>query len=128
MSQSILILPGDGIGPEVAKAAKDCLEAVAALEGLEFTFSEAPFGGAGIDACGEPLPEETLKAAEAADAIFLGAVGGPQGALPGQQLLADAPRPVAVGGAGHRLGEGRDCGGEVGPGGHRWVLGAGARP
>lgn len=78
MSQSILILPGDGIGPEVASTAKACLEAVAAMEGLEFTFSEAPFGGAGIDACGEPLPEETLKAAQEADAIFLGAVGGPQ--------------------------------------------------
>lgn len=78
MSQSILILPGDGIGPEVARAAKACLQAVAQLEGLDFTFSEAAFGGAGIDACGEPLPEETLTAAEAADAIFLGAVGGPQ--------------------------------------------------
>lgn len=78
MSQSILILPGDGIGPEVAKAAKTCLEAIAALEGLDFTFSEAPFGGAGIDACGEPLPDETLEAAQAADAVFLGAVGGPQ--------------------------------------------------
>jgi 3-isopropylmalate dehydrogenase len=63
MSQSILILPGDGIGPEVAAAAKACLQAVAKLEGLEFTFSEAAFGGAGIDACGEPLPEDTLKAA-----------------------------------------------------------------
>ena len=78
MSQSILILPGDGIGPEVARAAQACLEAVARLEDLDFTFSEAAFGGAGIDACGEPLPDETLEAAQAADAIFLGAVGGLQ--------------------------------------------------
>lgn len=78
MSQAILILPGDGIGPEVATAAKACLQAIAELEGLRLTFTEAPFGGAGIDACGEPLPQDTLKAAQSADAIFLGAVGGPK--------------------------------------------------
>lgn len=78
MSHSILLLPGDGIGPEVTRAAKACLQAVADAEGLSFSFSDADFGGAGIDACGEPLPVETLVAARQADAIFLGAVGGPQ--------------------------------------------------
>ncbi|MFP4519236.1 MAG: 3-isopropylmalate dehydrogenase [Oceanicaulis sp.] len=77
MTRTILMLPGDGIGPEVAAAARLCLEAVASAEGLALTFDEAPFGGAGIDACGTPLPGETLAKATAADAIFLGAVGGP---------------------------------------------------
>lgn len=78
MTRSILILPGDGIGPEVAAAAKLCLEAAASAEGLDLAFDDAPFGGAGIDACGTPLPDETLAKAKAADAVFLGAVGGPK--------------------------------------------------
>ncbi|MGJ3232597.1 MAG: 3-isopropylmalate dehydrogenase [Oceanicaulis sp.] len=78
MTRTLLMLPGDGIGPEVAAAAKLCLEAVAAAEGLDLAFDDAPFGGAGIDACGSPLPGETLAKAKAADAIFLGAVGGPK--------------------------------------------------
>lgn len=77
MTRSILMLPGDGIGPEVAAAAKLCLEAVASAEGLSLGFDAAPFGGAGIDEAGSPLPAETLEKARAADAIFLGAVGGP---------------------------------------------------
>jgi len=78
MTYSILLLPGDGIGPEVTRAAKACLETVARLEGVQFSFTEAVFGGAAIDAEGDPLPPATLAAAQAADAIFLGAVGGPQ--------------------------------------------------
>jgi 3-isopropylmalate dehydrogenase len=54
-----------------------CLQAVASAEGLDLAFDDAPFGGAGIDACGAPLPDETLAKARLADAIFLGAVGGP---------------------------------------------------
>ncbi|MEQ8406103.1 MAG: 3-isopropylmalate dehydrogenase [Oceanicaulis sp.] len=77
MTRTILMLPGDGIGPEVAAAAKLCLQAAASAHGLDLAFDEAPFGGAAIDACGAPLPEETLAKAKAADAIFLGAVGGP---------------------------------------------------
>ena len=78
MTHSILLLPGDGIGPEVTDAAKACMAAAAAAEGFTVSFTEAPFGGAAIDLAGTPLPEATLEKARAADAIFLGAVGGPQ--------------------------------------------------
>lgn len=74
----ILLLPGDGIGPEVAAAARQCLEAVAGVFDLSFAFDEAPVGGAGIEACGDPLPAETLHRARTSDAVLLGAVGGPR--------------------------------------------------
>jgi 3-isopropylmalate dehydrogenase len=77
VSAFVLLLPGDGIGPEVTEAARRCLDAVAAAEGFSVRFEEAPFGGAAIDACGTPLPEMTLEKAKRADAVFLGAVGGP---------------------------------------------------
>lgn len=77
MSRSILLLPGDGIGPEVTDAARRCLEAAAKACDLTLSFDEAHFGGAAIDAWGAPLPDDTLTKARAADAIFLGAVGGP---------------------------------------------------
>ncbi len=70
-------MPGDGIGPEVAREAVACLRLVAGARGLGFTFEEHAFGGAAIDACGDPLPETTLAACRNADAILLGAVGGP---------------------------------------------------
>jgi 3-isopropylmalate dehydrogenase len=69
----IVVLPGDGIGPEVTAAAVEVLRAVADLE-----FEEHIAGGAAIDAHGSPLPDETLTACRAADAVFLGAVGGPR--------------------------------------------------
>jgi len=78
VTQSILLLPGDGIGPEVTEVARACMEAAAAAEGFAVRFDEAPFGGAAIDAGGTPLPDATLEKAKAADAIFLGAVGGPK--------------------------------------------------
>jgi 3-isopropylmalate dehydrogenase len=74
----IAVLPGDGIGPEVARAAVRVLKAVAQSYGHRFDFGEYPMGGAAIDACGEPLPRDTLDACLAADAVFLGAVGGPR--------------------------------------------------
>ena len=74
----ILLLPGDGVGPEVVAEARACLEMVAAASGFELDFDSQPFGGAAIDAVGDPLPPATLAAARAADAILLGAVGGPQ--------------------------------------------------
>jgi len=77
MSARILLLPGDGIGPEVTRAARLCLDAAGEGCGLTLTFEDAPFGGAGIDACGDPLPPDTLAKAKASDAVFLGAVGGP---------------------------------------------------
>ncbi len=70
----IVSLPGDGIGPEVTAAAVRVLEALP----LEVSVEEHPFGGAAIHATGNPLPEETLEACRAADAILLGAVGLPE--------------------------------------------------
>ena len=75
---SIVLLPGDGIGPEVTAVARAAMECVAAMSGFRLSFSEHAFGGASIDQYGEPLTDETLKACQASDAIFLGAVGGPK--------------------------------------------------
>ncbi|CAH9116837.1 unnamed protein product [Cuscuta europaea] len=73
---SITLLPGDGIGPEVISVAKNALQLIGSLEGLEFSFKEMPMGGASIDMTGVPLTEETLSAAKQSDAVLLGAIGG----------------------------------------------------
>ncbi|GAA5785520.1 3-isopropylmalate dehydrogenase [Chitiniphilus shinanonensis] len=73
----ILVLPGDGIGPEIVAQAKKVLAALQ-TDGLKIELEEAPLGGAGYDAYGSPYPEVTQKLARAADAVLLGAVGGPQ--------------------------------------------------
>jgi len=73
----IAVLPGDGIGPEIVAEAVKVLEALR-REGLPLALEQAPIGGAGYDACGDPLPEATLRLAASADAVLLGAVGGPQ--------------------------------------------------
>ena len=73
----ILILPGDGIGPEIVNQAKSVLEALRS-DGLKVETEEAPLGGAAYDQYGAPYPEVTQNLARAADAILLGAVGGPQ--------------------------------------------------
>lgn len=78
MKAEILLLAGDGIGPEIVASAKETLCAVAKKFGHEFNFTDALIGGAAIDACGSPLPDATVKAAHAADAVLLGAVGGPK--------------------------------------------------
>ena len=77
-AKNILILPGDGIGPEVAAQAEKALAAVAQKTGLQLSISRAQIGGAAVDECGLPLPPQTAEAAQKADAVFLGAVGGPQ--------------------------------------------------
>ncbi len=74
----IALLPGDGIGPEIIAEAVKVLDALSRDHGLKVTTSEHAFGGAGWDAAGNPLPEETLAACRAADAVLMGAVGGPQ--------------------------------------------------
>ncbi len=74
----IVVLAGDGIGPEVTSAAVTLLKNCATESGHRFEFAEMPFGGAAIDRCGKPLPAETLDACRSADAILLGAVGGPK--------------------------------------------------
>ncbi len=78
MQAKIVLLPGDGIGPEVVAAARSVLNAVARQYGHTFETEEHPIGGAAIDACGNPLPEDTLGACLNADAVLLGAVGGPK--------------------------------------------------
>jgi 3-isopropylmalate dehydrogenase len=75
---NVVILAGDGIGPEVVTEGKRALERVAARFGHEFSFSDHLIGGAAIDATGDPLPKETIAACERADAVLLGAVGGPK--------------------------------------------------
>ncbi len=78
MRASIVLLPGDGIGPEVTAAATRVLRRVAELGGHQFSWAEAAIGGAAVDTIGEPLPSATLDACRGADAVLLGAVGGPQ--------------------------------------------------
>src|SRR6267378_2348555 len=78
MKKTIVLLPGDGIGPEVSRAAATILRETAHEFNHEFEFRELPIGGAAIDASGMPLPDETLDACRKADAVFLGAVGGPK--------------------------------------------------
>jgi 3-isopropylmalate dehydrogenase len=78
MQPKIVLLPGDGIGPEVVAAAVEVLEAVARAYGHAFTFTERLIGGCSIDALGTALSDETLADCQAADAVLLGAVGGPK--------------------------------------------------
>ena len=78
MKKKIVLLPGDGIGPEVTRAAASILRETAHEFNHEFEFLELPLGGAAIDATGKPLPNETLDICRKADAVFLGAVGGPK--------------------------------------------------
>lgn len=78
MKAHIVLLPGDGIGPEIVDEAKKVLDAVAAKWKHEFTYETQLLGGAAIDATGTALPEATLVACRKASAILLGAVGGPK--------------------------------------------------
>ena len=78
MEALIVLLPGDGIGPEVTASAHDVLKRVAAKWGHEFKFDVELIGGAAIDETGDPLPERSIAACKEADAVLLGAVGGPQ--------------------------------------------------
>jgi len=78
LEKHIVLLPGDGIGPEIMRVAVHVLRDCAAEFGHHFDFAEFPFGGCALEATGEPLPAATLAACRAADAILLGAVGGPK--------------------------------------------------
>src|SRR5262250_1604025 len=81
----IAVLAGDGIGPEIVAQAVKVLRALA-RDGLAVELEHAPFGGAGVDSHGDPLPDSTLRLARAADAVLCGAVGGPRyDALPRPQ-------------------------------------------
>ncbi|WP_044407473.1 3-isopropylmalate dehydrogenase [Thiomicrospira microaerophila] len=76
MSKKVLLLPGDGIGPEIVAQAVKVLDVLKSNHGLDIEMTEGLVGGAGYDAAGHPLPEATMQAAKEADAILLGAVGG----------------------------------------------------
>ena len=78
MKATFAILPGDGIGPEVTQQATRVLREVAQVFGHDFEMEEYAVGGCAIDAHGTPLPDHTLAACRAADAVFLGAIGGPK--------------------------------------------------
>src|SRR5665213_2553800 len=75
---NLVLLPGDGIGPEIVAEAQKVLERVAARFGHKFIFSTHLIGGAAIDATGGSLPKATVDACQASDAVLLGAVGGPK--------------------------------------------------
>ncbi len=92
-THQLVLLPGDGIGPEVIKAAESVLSTAREYlgrEGIELSWQAKPIGGAAIEAAGQPLPDETLAAAQAAKAVLLGAVGGPK-----WDRLAPHERPEA---------------------------------
>jgi 3-isopropylmalate dehydrogenase len=78
MEAKIVLIPGDGVGPEVVKEARLVLEAVARRSGHRFAFESCLMGGIAIDETGEALPAATLEASKAAHAVLLGAVGGPK--------------------------------------------------
>jgi 3-isopropylmalate dehydrogenase len=94
MTKRIVVLAGDGVGPEVTSQAVRVLEAVSRRFGLGLEFEDALIGGAAYDAAGSPLPEATVAACKASDGVLLGAVGGPKWAdipvamRPEQGLLA----------------------------------------
>ena len=75
---NLAIFPGDGIGPEVIQEALKILKIIESKLGLKINLNEAPVGGAGYEASGHPLPDASLKIAQDADAVLLGAVGGPK--------------------------------------------------
>ena len=85
-NKKIAVLPGDGIGPEIVREALKVLKAVELAFGHRFDTGTYPVGGCAHDLCGSCLPEETLEACKCADAVLLGAVGGPKwDALPGEE-------------------------------------------
>lgn len=94
-------MPGDGIGPEVIEAARAVLERVAAVGEYRFAFDVRDIGGAAIDATGSPLPDDTIASVREADAVLLGAVGGPKWSDPGaavrpEQGLLDLRETLGV--------------------------------
>ncbi|GIU66805.1 3-isopropylmalate dehydrogenase [Candidatus Phycosocius spiralis] len=78
MTKKLLLLPGDGIGPEVLGQVERLLAHLTSYQGLDLTIETALFGGASIDACGQPITDAVVAQAKASDAVLLGAVGGPQ--------------------------------------------------
>ena len=112
---TIALLPGDGIGPEIVEQARRVLVATAELAGVKFTFEEGLIGGAAIDATGTALPDDTTAICKRADAVLLGAVGGPkwdnpsakvrpeQGLLQGARVVRQPASRRAASVAGERV-------------------------
>lgn len=94
MQYKITVLAGDGIGPEITKEARKVLKRVAEQEDFSLEFREEHFGGAAIDAVGEPLPEKTLEACKTGDAVLMGSIGGIVGVSPWYKLPVEK-RPEA---------------------------------
>ena len=77
-AKNLLVLPGDGIGPEIIAQVLRVIDWMDRRRSVSFNITEALIGGAAIDKTGVPLPEETLEAALKSDAVLMGAVGGPK--------------------------------------------------
>ena len=77
MERKVVLLKGDGIGPEIIDEAVKCLDRVGDVFGHTFTYEDQLIGGAAIDALGNPLPQDTVDACLASDSVLMGAVGGP---------------------------------------------------
>src|SRR5512139_1215636 len=94
IKKKVLVLPGDGIGPEVVSQAVEVMEAAAIAAGIDLSLSEGLLGGRAIDETGSPMPPSTLAEARKSDAVLLGAVGGqrwdslPMNQRPERGLLA----------------------------------------
>lgn len=90
MTKTLLLLPGDGIGPEVTAQSQRVAERLIERYGLDLKFEKALFGGASIDATGLPIEADTIARAQAADAVLMGAVGGPKWASSEYHLRPEA--------------------------------------
>src|SRR5262245_15816650 len=90
MELRVVVLPGDGVGPEVTEQAVRVLREIGDVHGHDFHFAEHPVGGVAIRQAGTPLPRATLDACLAADAVLLGAIGSPE-----FDHLSSAERPEA---------------------------------
>ena len=90
MDAKIVLLPGDGIGPEVVAQGERVLRTIAERFGHRFQFETCLMGGCAIDATGQPLPDATLEACRRSDAILLGAVGGPKWDNPSAKTRPEA--------------------------------------
>ena len=96
MQYKITVLAGDGIGPEITKEARKVLRRVAEQEDFSLEFREEHFGGAAIDAVGEPLPEKTLEACKTGDAVLMGSIGGIVGVSPWYKLPVEKRPEVGL--------------------------------
>lgn len=94
MEYKVAVLPGDGIGPEIVREARKVMEKLSESESFSIDFQEELFGGAAIDAVGEPLPEKTLATCKRSDAVLMGSIGGVVGVSPWYKLPAEK-RPEA---------------------------------